>query len=244
MIGTDKLVFDPLVSPLDENSNVGAWLRAADGTLITKTTDGSKERLDVNTGAEHNRGSAAGSTDRGMFALAVDDAGNYAPLKVNSSGELLVDVTVTTGADKAEDSAHVSGDIGSYVLAVRQDTLSSSVSADGDYASFKVDSLGALWTRLSQIPAADAPNTAFSAQPISVSTTAIALPTSPLAARKKIVIQNLGNKAVFVGASSVTAADGIRIAAGGNWETEAGPAIALYAISSGGTQDVRVYEIA
>jgi hypothetical protein len=46
----------------------------------------------------------------------------------------------------AEDSAAASGDDGSFVLAVRQDTLASSTSADGDYAAFKVNSVGSLYT--------------------------------------------------------------------------------------------------
>ena len=44
-----------------------------------------------------------------------------------------------------EDAAHVSGDAGIQVLAVRQDTLTSLVSADGDYASFKVNATGELY---------------------------------------------------------------------------------------------------
>lgn len=243
MIGTDKLVFDPTAT-LDDNSNVGAFLRSSDGTLITHTTDGSKERIDANLGIEYARGAAAGGSDRGAFVLAVDDSNNYAPLKVNASGELLVDASITTGADKAEDSAHVSGDIGSYVLSVRQDTLAGSTSADGDYQSFKTDSVGSLWTRISQgNVTVDSPNTAFTAVNISVTNTATQLWASALSNRKKILIQNLSNKAIYVGASGVADTTGIRIAAGGNWEFEAGPAIDLYAITSSGSADVRLWEL-
>ena len=78
----------------------------------------------------------------------VDTDGDYAPLQVNSSGELKVASTVTVQAGDAEfleDTAHTDGDALIHVGAVRQDTLASSVSADGDYASFKVDSLGRLY---------------------------------------------------------------------------------------------------
>jgi len=44
-----------------------------------------------------------------------------------------------------EDQAAVSGDPGVPILAVRQDTLSSSVSADGDYGNTKLNADGALW---------------------------------------------------------------------------------------------------
>lgn len=99
--------------------------------------------------------SAHASGNPGAFMLAVrNDAGatsltsadgDYSPIAVDEFGRVL---TVTTLASAfAEDSAHTSGDIGDYVLAVRQDTLSSSTSADGDYGSFKINSRGALYTQ-------------------------------------------------------------------------------------------------
>lgn len=245
MIGKEKLVFDTTAT-LSDNDNVGAYLRAADGTLITKTTDGSKERLDVANGAEAELGSAVAADQRAnLAAVAVDPFGNLATLKVNADGELMADVSVTTGADKAEDAAHASGDIGSYVLSVRQDALASSTSADGDYQSMKTDSVGALWVRLSQGVALDSPNTAIAAAAVSVTDTETDIPSANLAARKKILLQNLGKSAIFVGPTGLDVTSGIRIAAGGNWEIEAGPGIEFKAIAeSGKTCDVRVFEIA
>ena len=60
-------------------------------------------------------------------------------------GDFEVDVVIN--AEKAEDSAHNPGDIGNYVLAVRQDTLASSVDTDGDYGSFKINALGELYVK-------------------------------------------------------------------------------------------------
>lgn len=84
--------------------------------------------------------------DAGTTLAGTD--GDYIPFSMDSSGRLRVaaDIDIVTGHEKAEDAAHASGDIGSYVLTVRQDTLASSTSADGDYASFKVDSRGGMWT--------------------------------------------------------------------------------------------------
>lgn len=59
-----------------------------------------------------------------------------------------LNVNVTGGATNvqfAEDSAHTSGDVGTAALAVRQDTLAASTSADGDYANLKVTAAGALY---------------------------------------------------------------------------------------------------
>lgn len=53
-----------------------------------------------------------------------------------------MDISVDINAEKAEDSAHSSGDIGNHVLGVRQDVLAASTDADGDYASFKQNAKG------------------------------------------------------------------------------------------------------
>lgn len=115
----------------------------------------------------------------GQFILAVrNDAGtvlagttgDYIPFTTDNTGRLYVNCnthavtqsgtwnigTVTPGSaaanlGKAEDAVHASGDVGVQVLAVRRDTLASSTSANGDYATFSVDSVGALWTRIAGV---------------------------------------------------------------------------------------------
>ena len=52
------------------------------------------------------------------------------------------ELDVNTNAEKAEDSAHVSGDIGNFILAVANHTEGALHSADGDYAALQVDSSG------------------------------------------------------------------------------------------------------
>lgn len=110
--------------------------------------------------------SAHTSGDVGVMSLAVrNDAGtplaadgDYIPLTTDATGALRTATAVTINSEKAEDSAHVSGDIGSYVLSVRQDTLATSTDADGDYASFKVNALGALYTNVTNAAGASAVN--------------------------------------------------------------------------------------
>jgi hypothetical protein len=153
----DQLVFDTTdANTIADSDNVGAYLRSDDGTRLTHTTDGSREALDVYTELGQAEDSAHTSGDLGAMALAVrndtegtlvDTDGDYAPLQVDSSGRLRVvaDLDTTNLAEKAEDSAHASGDIGNYVLTVREDTLSTSTSADGDYQSFKTNASGELY---------------------------------------------------------------------------------------------------
>jgi len=154
-----KLVFDTTDATTQENSaNVGAYLRSSDGTLITHTTNGSKESVDVFTELGQAEDTAHTSGDFGAMALAVrndsegslvDTDGDYAPLQVDSLGRLRVvgDLDISNLSEKNEDAAHSSGDTGDYVLAVRADArpTNANTDADGDYASFFVNGSGELY---------------------------------------------------------------------------------------------------
>lgn len=70
-------------------------------------------------------------------------------ITINADGSL--NVVVTGGASNtqfAEDSAHVSGDIGTEMLSVRRDTPVSGTSAAGDYATLNTDADGRLYTQI------------------------------------------------------------------------------------------------
>lgn len=147
--------------------------------------------------------------------------------------------------EKAEDSAHSSGDSGIMSLAVRNDAGTSLVDTDGDYAPLSVDAAGAL--RVSG-EFSSAPNTALANKVVTVGTTIVQLDASPLASRKRILIQNDGNRAIYIGSSDVTADDtaatgGIKLNKGANLEWELGPGVAVYAVSEQAGQTVRVLEI-
>ena len=157
----DQLIFDTTdAGTIADSDSIGAFLRSSDGTLLTHTTVGSDEALDVNvvkSVLEQAEDAAHTSGDSGVMSLAVANHtegalhsadGDYAALQVDSSGRLRVvaDLDTANLAEKAEDSAHTTGDVGNYVLGVRQDALASSVSADGDYGSFKMNAKGELYT--------------------------------------------------------------------------------------------------
>lgn len=89
------------------------------------------------------------ATDDAVSAWLKDGAGT----SITSTGGAL-DVNIASGtlsvaltSEKDEDSAHVSGDKGIHMLAVRQDTLASSTSTDGDYGSFKQTAAGELYVK-------------------------------------------------------------------------------------------------
>jgi hypothetical protein len=97
----------------------------------------------------------------------------------------------------------------------------------------------------SAIPVSDAAlaNTAIAAAAVSLGGTALALPSSALAARKYLFVQNLGNRSMYVGPSGVSASSGLRLAPNAVGEFRIGPSISLYGISDGTAQDTRVLEL-
>lgn len=147
MLGKYKIQVD--TSILDNGDSIAAYLTTAAGDLLTSTTIGSKKHLDVKGPSEKAQGSAYQAGDFVSLSGAVDQSGNFQPLEVDASGNLLVAGTLTVdfSFDYAEDSPHVSGDVGAFTLAVRRDARTSGTSADGDYASFNVNSSGELYVR-------------------------------------------------------------------------------------------------
>jgi hypothetical protein len=152
-------------------------------------------------------------------------------LVVNADGSLNVnaDISIVNGSDKAEDSAHASGDIGTYILAVRQDTLASSTSADGDYGSLKTNALGRLYVDTGSVTVNDSAlaDVAIKANAklLAVANTAENIITSPLANRKYLFLMNDSNKTMWIGETGVTSAQGFPLPAGSMLEMRAGAAI-------------------
>jgi len=288
MFGKERLVFDP--AAVDESDNVGVYLRASDGTLLTHTDVGGKKALDVNVANDVNvtatdldirdldfatdsvdvSGSAVSITGdvnvtqgtnpwvvsatdldiRDLSAaqdnVAISDGTNTLAINADGSINANVDVSVVNGSDKAEDSAHASGDIGTYILGVRQDVLTVDTSADGDYSSLKVNNLGALYVEVTKN--APSSHTSWLTSQNTVDATAELVVAADLANRKKILIQNVstgGGKTLYLGnANTVSTANGIRLSAGAAIELELAAGAAIYGIGAVAGVDVRIAELA
>lgn len=128
-------------------------VRIGDGTELANVNASNELQVrddDLNTeiaALSKDHGAAVGT--EGIAMLAEDNSGNYTRLNVNASGELIV-TTAAGASDPAnhdEDTPHTDGDTGKHLLSVRQDTLASSTTADGDYASVKSNSLGEVYTK-------------------------------------------------------------------------------------------------
>ncbi len=125
------------------------------------------------------------------------------------------------------------------------DNVISAVNLDIRDLAFATDSVtayqGGTWT----ISSNDAPNIVPLSAAITVDDTVggIALPASPLANRRRLQIQNLGDKPIYVGKSAVTSSIGLKVDKGATLSLEAGPAALYYAIAaSGQSVPVRILE--
>lgn len=155
MINKGRIISDN-TTPANGDTII-SYLASAAGGLFTHETVGGKTALDVNIAkstGQFAEDSAHTTADIGNFMLAVrSDAlgslvsadGDYAPLQVDADGLLKVAVSsFTSNYEYAEDSAHASGNVGAFVLAVRHDAGGSLAGTDGDYAPFQLDATGRL----------------------------------------------------------------------------------------------------
>lgn len=173
-----KLRIEADTTTIADGDNIASYIVSSDGTFLTHTTIGSDEALDVNlTGLAFAEDTAATSGTNGIQIFAVrqdtlgtlvDADGDRSMLSVNASGALYTTVTssaLPTGAateatlssidttlstlSVTEDTAHADGSEGIQIFAVRQDTLGTLVSADGDLSMLSVDATGSLYTTTS-----------------------------------------------------------------------------------------------
>lgn len=161
---------------LTKRTDSAATSAGTDGEYATLNTDASG-RLWVNCGTGCSGGTqfaedaAAVSADVGTVTLAVrqdtpagstSTDGDYTPLKSDSIGRLWVNCATgcSGGTQYVEDAASAGGETMTLTGIVRQDTLTSVTSTDGDYAYAKGDSLGRLYVNTGTIGIEDAAETA------------------------------------------------------------------------------------
>lgn len=147
-----------------DGDSIASYLADGSGNFLTSQVIQAIRRLDVNGPSDWAEDAAHTSGDFGSFVLAVrndvegslvDADGDYAPFQVDTLGRLRTVASFASNFTYAEDSAHISGSIGAFVLAVRNDTNAVLTSADGDYSPFAVDSAGRIKTVATGIFAED-----------------------------------------------------------------------------------------
>lgn len=250
-ITLDQLIFD--TSNPDDGANVGAYMRAGDdGTAIghvgdalkvdigsvadldIRDLDASQDNVAISDGTDTLAVNADGSINSVVTATDLDirdlsfstdsvtsrlqdGSGNA----ITSTGGAL-DVNIAGGVNVEVDLSHVDDSV-----RLGDGTTLTDVTTDGRLETFH------------------APDSSAQAAAATVGTSAVELASSPLANRKKIIVQNNGSKAIYLGgANTVTTSNGICIPKGASFELDWGPNVDLWAISGTAGQDIRVMEVA
>lgn len=250
MLNKDQLCFDP--TDPTEGDSVGSYVLSSDGTAITHTTIGSDEALDVNI---------AGSS--GGISI-VDGDGDA--LDVNPDGSIDVNASLVDPIKFRKDGAVVEVIEDTVTPANNQPLPVKLVSTSGDInitagdLNVQLEHTGANFdsvrlgdgTTLAGVSAStdlkvvDRADVAMANSAISIDDTAggTNLVSSALTERKEITIQNLDNKAVFVGTTGVTTSNGLRIPAKSSMTIKLGPNVSIFGITGSGTADIRILELA
>lgn len=269
----DKLIFDP--ADTADSDNLGAYLRAgSDGDLLSSTNVGGKEGLDVNIintlGIDVDLDHAEDSVKvgDGTDFLAINSDGSIGvrlsdgtdSLAINADGSInsvvsatnldIRDLVHTADSVKIGDgtdflAVNADGSINSVVSATNLDIRDLTHASDsvkiGDGTDF------ANVTGDNYLQVFDAPNSSVDSTRVTVGATAVALPTTALSNRKRVMVQNISSNDVWIGPSDVTtsgATTGLKVSKGATLEIPAGAGVALYGIAAGAGNDVIVFEMA
>lgn len=235
-LSKDKFGFDP--ADAADSDNIGAYMRAgSDGDLISSTNVGGKEGVDANI---INASLVVTATDLDIRDLShsqdsvkVGDGTDF--LAINADGSINVNLTDDGVADDVADSGNPLK-VGGKAYA----SLSADPVDDGDRANLAQDLYRRVFIH-------DAPNMSVLQQRVVIGATAVAIPTTALAGRTRVMVQNAASNPVWVGSATVTtsgATMGIKVEKGGTLALEAGEDVELYAIAAGAGNDVVVIELA
>jgi len=236
----------------DANTDLDTLVGCVDGTEIQVDIVAALPAGDNNIGnvdivsmpGTYVEDAASAGGETGMFILGVrQDAagspvsatGDYHGLIFNADGELKT--TADVQSEVADDAADSGNPIKIGYRAHDGVSALSALSADGD----RSDALSDLYRR---VFINDAPNIGINNEAIVAGLTEVAIPASELAGRTRLMIQNNGDKPIFIGKTGVTTATGLEISKGGTLSLEAGEALAFFVISGSAAQDVRILELA
>lgn len=246
---TNRLFFDPTdANSIAASSSIGAYVRAADGDLVTSTLLGAKESLDVNVA--------------GFSAVDVDirDLTHVSDSISLGDGTTLYTGT-TVGGDHGLDVNLINANIevtqgtspwvvSATDLDIRSLThVSDSVSLGDGTTLYTGTTVGSDHGLDVNIIGGDIDdnlaNVAIENTATAVSTTALNVVTSALAARKWLYIYNKGNKDLYFGKTGVTTANGFPMYPHTSMELRIGPSVAPQIIGGTGasSEDLRVMEL-
>ena len=215
------------VSGTGEHVQVVKLAQSADGdrTPIDADADGIK----VKVAWRKNLGTSVYSVgDEALPIAAVDTVGNYSPLTIGSNSGLVVEVAGGTLPVSLASSVAVTQSGAWTVAATQAGTWN--IGSIATVPTHAVTQSSGPWTvveRGATIAHGSASVTTSSAQILASSST-----------RRSVTIQNLGTDYIYIGATGITANNGLRVAAGQTAVIDKSPNAAIYAIAASGTQTV------
>lgn len=227
-LSIDQLLFDP--ADIAQGPKVGSYLLDGSGNLLTSG------------GVASDNVAAAGiqALDARSFLFAWDGTGSNWDRLTLTSGNLNVNVAAFSGSVQVEgktaDDA-VDADNPVKIGFKATDAALTAVSATGDRANAISDLYRRMYIN-------DSPNIACASTAKTVGVAAAQLDSTPLAGRRRVIIQNNGSKNIFIGPTGVTTSSGLKVAANASLALEIGENVPLYAISGTAGQTAILFELA
>lgn len=262
-----QLVFDTSdATSIAHSDSVGAYLRSSDGTLLTHTTVGGKEALDVRVAEGINVEVDLSHVDD---SVAIGDGTDLLDINADGSINAVVSATDLDIRDLSASQDNVAISDGTDTMGVNAD---GSINAVVTATQLDIDDLNATddavqaWTfdgsgnaigstggsldvnvtntiTVSDAALADTA-IAAAANTLDAADTAEDIVASPLASRKYLLIQNMDNKRIYIGQSGVSAANGFPISPGAMLELRAGPSVDIEFVGSASqTPEIRTLEL-
>lgn len=258
----DQLIFDTTdANTIADSDSVGAYVRSSDGTLITHTTVGGKEALDVRVAEGINVEVDLNAADDSVASWLNDGSGNA----LSSTGGAL-DVNLTNANIEVTQgtSPWVIGDGGgSITVDASQLDIDDLNATDDAVQAWAHDGSGTALTStlnggkqsldvhisgsdpltvndaaLANSGIANASNTLSSAD------TAQDVVSSPLTDRKYLWVYNLDNQKIYIGGTGVSASDGFPLSPSAYLMMRAGASVDVEFVgSSGKTPEIRTLEL-
>ena len=244
-----KLVFDATdADTIAASANVGAYLRSADGTLITHTTVGGKEALDVRVAEGINVEVDLDAADDSVESWTNDGSGN----PIGSTGGYLHVLA------QQDTSPWVIGDGGaSLTVDATQLDIDDLNATDDAVQAWAFDGTGNAITSTTgyldvniaagSVTVSDAAlaNSAIKtvAETVGTSAALIIDGADELSGRKYVYLYNNDNRYTYLGASGVTTSNGFPLPPGAIIDVRIGDAVDLYMIADAAGQNIRTMQL-
>lgn len=215
-LSLERLLFDPSDST---GPVVGSYLLGTGGEVLGSTSGA----LNVNV---ENASIAITATDFDIRDLA------YASDSVTAHQGGTWSNKITDGTDEL--AVNADGSINATVSATDLDIRDLAYSTDSVTAH-----QGGTWSVTTDVT----PNIVPLSSAVSVTDTEVALPSSPLTGRKRLMVQNVGSDPIYMGKTGVLVTTGIKVEKGATLSLEAGASAVYYGIAATGkTVAVRILE--